>query len=94
MSGIGHRVFRNNTGLFVDSRGGRVRTGLCKGSSDLIGWLGCCARFLAIETKTENGRLTTEQANFLEVVNKSGGCGFVARSAIEAINKTKEHVCR
>lgn len=63
--------------------------GLCKGSSDLIGWYpltiteqhvgSTVAVFSAIEVKTKAGRLTKEQRNFLEVVNSSGGFGILAR---------------
>ena len=31
-------MFRNNTGSLQDANGRRVDFGLCKGSSDLIGW--------------------------------------------------------
>jgi hypothetical protein len=31
-------IFRNNTGSLQDANGRRVDFGLCKGSSDLIGW--------------------------------------------------------
>jgi len=32
------RLFRNNVGLFTTLTGDKIRTGLGKGSSDLIGW--------------------------------------------------------
>lgn len=32
------RLFRNNTGAWKDPSGRIVKYGLCKGSSDLIGW--------------------------------------------------------
>ena len=38
------------------------------------------ARFLAVELKTGTGKLTPQQQGFLDLVNKSGGIGFVARS--------------
>ena len=88
----GHRLFRNNQGFFtVDKR--KIRTGLGVGSSDLVGWLGgdgpMRGRFLAIEVKTDKGRLTDEQESFLAAVNRSGGLGFVARSVEEALEKLK-----
>ena len=32
------RLFRNNTGALMDQKGRLVKFGLCKGSSDLIGF--------------------------------------------------------
>jgi hypothetical protein len=65
------------------------------GLSDIIGWkeqeytlnrlptstLGeRTARFLAIEVKIGVAKLTPQQQGFLDLVNKSGGIAFVARS--------------
>lgn len=68
--------------------------GLCVGSSDLIGFKSILvtpemvgkpvALFLAAEVKTEKGKASAEQIAFIEMVNKYGGVGFVARSAEEA----------
>lgn len=73
-----------------------LHAGLCVGSSDLIGWrivevtpemVGKhVAVFTAIEIKTETGRPTKEQSNFLQVVQMSGGIAGIARSEHEAIN--------
>lgn len=52
--------------------------GLCKGSSDLIGWFN--GRFLAVEVKTKTGKLSLEQKNFIKQVNNNGGIGVVARN--------------
>jgi len=49
------------------------------GSSDIIGVLPD-GRFLAVETKTQKGRLTPEQAAFLEKVRGLGGVAILARS--------------
>jgi hypothetical protein len=76
-SKLGARVWRNHVGGFYTKDGRYQRTGLCKGSSDLIGIYQ--GRFLAIECKTTIGRLSPEQTNFLEQVNKNGGIGIVCR---------------
>lgn len=71
-----------------------LRAGLIKGSSDLIG-LQCIevtqemvgqkiAVFTALEVKTEKGRPSKEQINFIDFVNRFGGISSVIRSAEEA----------
>ena len=80
---LGARVFRNNVGLFDTRDGRKVRTGLCVGSSDLIGWTRD-GRFLAIEVKAPGRAPTPEQANFLREVASAGGVAFVAYSADDA----------
>lgn len=94
LSSFGARLLRNNVGMLEDRNGQKVRYGLCVGSSDLIGW--CVveitsdmigkkvALFTCIEVKTQTGRLTKEQVNFLEAVKSAGGIAFVARSVDEA----------
>ena len=101
------RLFRNNTGVgFVgrvaERSSGRLvlleprplHAGLCKGSSDLIGWRSVVvtapmvgrrlAVFAAIEAKTGRLQATPEQATFIENVRAAGGLAGVARSVAEA----------
>ena len=52
------------------------------GVSDLIGWTH--GRFVAVEVKGPRGRITDEQAAFLELVRRSGGLAGVARSVDDA----------
>lgn len=94
LSALGARVFRNNVGMLEDRGGQKVRYGLCVGSSDLIGLVPMTitpemvgkkiAIFTAVEVKTPTGRLTKEQADFLDAVKTAGGIAFVARSVEEA----------
>lgn len=70
--------------------------GLCTGSSDLIGLKSVVvtpemvgkpvALFVACEVKTKSGRATAEQVAFVEMVNRAGGIGFIARDENEAFN--------
>lgn len=93
VSATGCRVFRNNVGLFESTMGNKVRTGLCKGSSDLIGWTKF-GRFLSIEVKTPGSKPTREQAAWIAAVKSAGGVGFVAVSAEDAIEQLrKAYVC-
>ena len=83
VSRLGGRVFRNQTGKYkVGDRW--ISSGLCVGSSDLIGWITdrftSIAIFLAIEVKTPKGRVRPGQQKFLDYINKAGGIGFIARS--------------
>jgi hypothetical protein len=71
-----------------------LHAGLCKGSSDLIGFRSVTvtpemvgkpiAAFMAIEVKTASGRATDEQKAFIETVNRFGGLAFIAKSEAEA----------
>jgi hypothetical protein len=77
-----------------------LQAGLCVGSSDLVGWRTVVvtpdmvgrdvALFCAIEAKAEAGRLTPEQANFLQRVRDAGGIGVEARSVEQAIEEIKQ----
>ena len=88
------RTFRNNVGLFTTEHGDKIRTGLCKGSSDLIGWVPVevtpdmvgsqVCIFLAIEVKSGRGRASHPQLNFINQINGAGGIAFVTRSPDEA----------
>lgn len=89
-SEAGMKLFRNNVGLFTTDSGDKVRTGLHKGSHDLIGWTEQeitpemvgqkVAVFTSIEIKTPKGRVSKEQQNWLEQVRRAGGITGVARS--------------
>lgn len=89
----GVRLWRNNVGALEDKTGRVVRYGLCKGSSDLIGWRTVevtpdmvgqrLAVFVALEVK-DRGRLTAEQAVFLRAVEQAGGIAAEVRSVEDA----------
>jgi len=101
------RLFRNNVGTgwqgsMVEHAGGIVtlanarplHAGLCKGSSDLIGWHSVVvtpemvgrliAVFVAIEVKSARGRAMEEQQRFIQAVRAAGGLAGLARSVDEA----------
>jgi hypothetical protein len=79
----GLTLWRNSTGVADTANGTKQRFGLCKGSSDLIGILAPAGRLVAIEIKSETGRLRPEQELFLELVRKHGGFACVVRSVEE-----------
>jgi hypothetical protein len=56
-----------------------LHAGLAEGSSDLIG-LTDTGRFLAVEVKAPKGKLREGQESFLEMVQRLGGIGIVAKS--------------
>lgn len=94
------RIFRNNvgTGVAYDFKNKKliepvrvIEYGLCKGSSDLIGWKSVeitqnmvgkrVAIFTAIETKRPTKSKTSdEQNNFIAAVQAAGGIGLIAKS--------------
>ena len=94
------RLFRNETGKLPDPRTGRwVQFGLAKGSSDLIGFKTVkitpemigqdIAQFVSLEIKTERGKLTDIQQNWLQKVKSSGGIVGVARTVKDALQILK-----
>lgn len=88
LSRAGHRVFRNSVGegrlVRPDGSIGYVRFGLCEGSSDLIGGTRD-GRWLALEAKTEEGRSTRKQRDFLRMVRALGGRAGFVRTPEEAL---------
>ena len=112
LSTPGVRLFRQNvgtgwTGDITRLKDGSIliknprplQAGLCKGSSDLIGWRSVevtpemvgrrVALFLAVEVKGERGRATDEQRNFINRVRLDGGLAVVARTVEDAIAITE-----
>ena len=95
-SNDGDRLFRNNVGALIDSRGIPVRFGLCIGSGDLIGWTSIevtqemvgskIAVFSSFEVKTDKGKPKPEQTNFIHVVQAANGISGVVRSAADRKN--------
>ena len=67
-----------------------LHAGLCEGSSDLIGWTTIeikpehvgrkIAVFTAIEVKTDTGKATQKQRNFLEQVAANGGFALLCKT--------------
>ncbi len=106
VSKVGARLFRNQVGAYRIARPtciecqrfGRVlRSGLCVGSSDLIGWRPVTvtqdmvgqrlAVFVALEVKRlDGGRTSDEQAAFVAAVQRAGGIAAVVRSDAEAVD--------
>ena len=60
--------------------------GSTPGVPDIVGILPD-GKFLGIEVKTENGKLSPHQENFLAAINAAGGIGFCARSVDDVIEK-------
>lgn len=90
------RLFRNNCGALFDRTGAMVRYGLGTGTSDLIGYKSITvtpemvgkkiAIFVAVEVKSERGRVRPEQEQFIHVVRQAGGIAGIARSETDAAN--------
>jgi len=84
-------LWRNNVGVAQHWNGRDVETvkyGLANGSADLVGILRVtptAGRFVALEVKTETGRVSPEQTKWLALVRKMGGFACVVRSVDEAL---------
>ena len=76
-------VCRMNSGVFQTKDGRNVRTGI-PGIPDLL-FLGPNGQTVWIEVKTEKGRLSPEQQNFIETLQGMGHTAGVARSVEDAL---------
>jgi len=87
-------LYRNQTGTYQLRDGRWLSSGLCVGSSDLIGWTPVIvtqamvgkplAVFTAVEEKTlAYPRLTDDQRNWLDQVTRAGGLAYVARETAD-----------
>lgn len=90
-SQCGSTLFKNNVGKLRDDKGNIVSFGLCKGSSDLIGWTPVIitpemvgkklAVFTAVEVKRNKFgkyKATNDQKHFITAVKNNGGMAGVA----------------
>ncbi len=92
-SKFGARLYRNSTGTYHLPDGRYVSSGLCVGSSDLIGWTEVTmtaadvgkryAVFTAVECKSATGRATGAQVDFICRVQAAGGIAQIVRSEQE-----------
>jgi hypothetical protein len=110
-------LFRNNVGLaytgdvktnangsvtILNAR--PIKFGLCKGSSDLIGWTTVTitpemvgrtvAVFTAIEVKSATGLASKSQKNFIKRIHDCGGIAGIARSLEDAESVVNQYINR
>lgn len=78
-------IFRGNVGSGLTYDGRHFSTGLPKGFPDLFGFRKSDGKIIFIEVKTPNGRVRTEQKDFLEIVRKFDVIAGVCRSPKEAL---------
>jgi len=80
-------VERMNVGahVVIDRNGRRFIRYAFKGCSDVIGQLKN-GKLLAVEVKSQKGKLTIYQSEFLKKVNDNGGVALVVRSVDELEN--------
>jgi hypothetical protein len=92
----GYHVWNNFVRNVALKGGGHINAGLCKGSSDLVGWRVVritsemvgkrMAQFVAIEVKKpQGGVVTPEQQEWLDMLNRDGGFGIVVTSVDSTI---------
>jgi hypothetical protein len=81
----GAYVWRNNTGALKDKNNRPVFFGKV-GSSDILGVLPG-GKFIAVECKAQNGRLSDHQIEFLNEIERMGGVAVIAKS-VDDIEKT------
>lgn len=89
LSELGYCVFRVNVGRFKTQDGRWFDTGLPKGFSDLMAVKD--GRVYFLEVKTETGKASPEQLNFLAVMRDRYGCvTSIVRSVDDAVRIVTE----
>lgn len=81
LSGV--MAFRVNSGAVTGEHNGKrrfFRFNGARGCSDILGVLPRSGRFLAVEVKRPGGKLTPDQAAFLDRIRAAGGLALVVRS--------------
>lgn len=81
----GHRLFRANAGKVI-TKDNRVIKLLPKGFPDTFGYRKSDGKFIAIEVKTEKGKLRPEQKKFKAFAETQNILYGVARSPQDAID--------
>lgn len=87
---VGRKVGTTSKGDIILRNARLIEFGLCKGSSDLVGWTGN-GTFLAIEVKTPTGRVEPEQQNFIDNARRAGAVAGVCRSVDDALQLIARH---
>lgn len=89
LSELGYAVFRINSGKVRMADGRWFDTGVPKGFSDLI----ACkdGKIYFLEVKTEKGKASPEQVNFLATMREKYGCvAEIVRSVDDAVRAVGE----
>lgn len=83
------RIYRNNVGTLLDSRGIPVSFGLAVGSADLIGLVAPWGRFLSIEVKRPKHKTSKvrqeAQAAWRSIIARFGGVATQAETVDDAM---------
>lgn len=83
-------IFRGNVGSGITYDGRHFSTGLPKGFSDLFGFRKSDGRAVFIEVKTPDGKPSTEQLRFIQVMKQNGAIAGICRSPEEALKLIRE----
>lgn len=88
---LGVRLFRNQVGQYKLADGRYLTSGLCVGSSDLIGYYPVTitpamvgrtvAVFVAVEAKGPRGVVRKPQQQFVDAINHAGGIATITKSS-------------
>ena len=85
LTACGCLLWRNNTGMATWDNGARTRYGLGVGSADLVGCYR--GRFVAIECKAADGRISQTQECWGRSVEWAGGLYVLARAGSMSVQE-------
>ncbi len=76
-------IWRNQAGFHEEGER-KMKYGLTRGASDLIGVMRPSGRFIAFECKAPGKKPTADQLAFISLVERMGGCAGYGSSVDEA----------
>lgn len=103
---LGMKLWRNQVGTYKLADGRYISSGLCVGSSDLIGYIPVVitpemlgktiAVFVAVEAKSPTGRASQRQLDFINHIVESGGVAVIATApeAIDQMHSGAKHLLK
>jgi hypothetical protein len=76
-------LWQNQNGVAAFESGAKVKYGLVKGASDLVGIIKPSGRWFTIEVKTGGGAASPEQSMFIALIRNMGGFSTVIHASGE-----------
>lgn len=89
-------LWQNQNGVAAFESGAKVKYGLVKGASDLVGIIKPSGRWFVVEVKTGDGDTSEAQSMFIALIRNMGGFSTViyAANPEDAANQAEQALAR